>query len=65
MAVKTENGVEFLLEAAQKQGISCSTVKDGHVFIITKLQLQAFLAQCEEKGSDMLTVFVKRPDFQN
>lgn len=63
--VKTESSAEFLMELAEKQGVVCSSVKDGHVLIFMKTQLQAFLAEIEAKQTDRVVVFVKRADPSN
>lgn len=66
MATKSEaEGAEFLLELAEKTGVACSTVKDGHVLIFTKKHLEGLLATINESGQDKCIVLVKRPDFKN
>lgn len=65
MAVKTEDGTDFLIESAEKQGIACATVKDGHVLVFTKSHLEMLLKAVNDKGSDKCVVFVKRLDFAN
>jgi len=57
--------VNYLLEAAEKQGIACSTVKDGHVFVLTKLHLLAILSAMDEKKTDKAVLFVKKPGLLN
>lgn len=63
--VKVESGAEFLLELAEREGVACSSVKDGHVLIFMKAKLQAMLAEIEAKQADRAIVFVKRPDPAN
>jgi hypothetical protein len=63
MGVKTEVGPEYLLEVADTQGVSVSSVRDGHVFVFTKSHLEGMLRPIEANGSDRCVVFVKRHDF--
>lgn len=65
MGVKTEAGPDYLLEVADKQGVSVSSVKDGHVFVFTKSHLEGMLRSIEAKGGDRCIVFVKQQDFTN
>lgn len=62
MSVKTDNGVEFLLEQAKATGVACSTVKDGHVLVFTRKHLQHILSSMNDQNE--VIVFVKRPDFE-
>ena len=64
MSTKAD-GADFLLELAEKTGIACSTVKDGHVLIFTKNHLEGLLKAINDSGQDKCVVFVKRPDFQH
>ena len=53
----------YLAEMAKHQGgVACATVKDGHILLFSKEALQRLIAQCDEKGSDKVIVFVKRAD---
>jgi hypothetical protein len=64
MSTKAE-GADFLMELADKTGVACSTVKDGHVLIFTKKHLEGLLEKINESGQDKCVVFVQRPDFKN
>lgn len=65
MAVKTDDPTGFMVEQAEKQGISCTTVKDGHVLIFTQSHLEKILETLKASGKDKCVVFVQRPDFNN
>lgn len=61
MATIDDTGVDFLMEVVKHQGIGCATVKDGHVLVFKRAKLQEILDAHPE--NEMLTIFVKRPDF--
>lgn len=65
MSIKTEDCGRFLVELAEKHGVACSTVKDGHVLIFTKAHLQMLMEKIESSGHDKCIVFVKRPSISN
>lgn len=54
---------EFFIESANKMGIACSTVKDGHVLLFKREYLQKILDTNPDKES--ILIFVKRPDFKD
>ncbi len=64
MSTKAD-GADFLMELADKIGVACSTVKDGHVLIFTKSHLEGLLKAVTDSGQEKCVVFVKRPDFGN
>jgi len=53
------------MELADKTGVACSTVKDGHVLVFTKSHLEQLLQKVVESGQDKCIVFVKRSEFKN
>ena len=59
MAIKTDDGVEFLYEVVDKTGVACATVSDGHVIVFQRQKLLQLLQQTE--GKDKVVIFVKRP----
>lgn len=61
--MKTDNESEFLLAMAEKNGVACATVSDGHVLVFKRSALEKILAQTE--GKDVLTIFIKRPEMQS
>lgn len=65
MSTKSSDGIEYLLELADKTGVACSSVKDGHILIFTKSHLEQLLQKVVESGQNNCVVFVKRPDFKN
>jgi len=65
MSLKKEVGVDFLIDAAEKEGVACSTVSDGHVLVFKKSCLESLLKMMADKGTDSCVVFVKRQEFLN
>ncbi len=63
MAVKTDDGVEYLKALADVQGVACASVTDGHVLIFKKWKLEEILKAIGEK--DQAVVFVQRPEAKN
>lgn len=56
--------IKQAVDAAKLNGVSATTVQDGHVLIFTKEKLQELLAAAESTEREMVIVVVKRPDFQ-
>lgn len=64
--VDDTNPAEYLMEMAKHQGgVACATTKDGHVLVFSRQSLVNLLAQCDERQSDKVVVFVKRQDMAN
>ncbi len=62
-SVKTDDGIDYLLEMAKASGgVSCSTVKDGHIIVFSKEALMNLLAKASESGKEQVIVFIKRQD---
>lgn len=64
MSVKTDDPAEYLIEAANREGIACASVSDGHVLIFTKKHLENVLATMAQSGQEKCIVFVKRQEFK-
>lgn len=64
MSTKVDES-EFMMELADRTGVACATVKDGHVLVFTKAQLEQLVAKAGEAKDSKVVIFVKRPDFQN
>lgn len=62
MSIKTEDGVEFLIEMCNRSGVACSSVKDGQVFLFKRSVLEKIIANNLDK--ELISIFVKRPDVQ-
>jgi hypothetical protein len=60
--IKTEDGVDYFLEIADKSGVAVTSVRDGHVFSFSKGHLEGMLDAIKESGSDHVLVFVKNSD---
>lgn len=63
MAAKTENEGEYLSELADLNGVSCATVKDGHVLVFKRSKLEQILRDIGDK--EKVVIFIKRPDMQS
>lgn len=60
MAVKTDSGIDYLLELADRDGIAVTSVTDGHVFVLTRKHVQGILKMMDDKVTDRAVIFVKR-----
>ncbi len=58
-----DKGIDFLLETVEQEGVACSTVADGHVFIFKRNHLVDLLEK--NPGSGNVVIFVKKRDFKN
>lgn len=63
MSTKSEDCADFLNELAERNGVACSTVSDGHVLVFTEKALESLLERARENGK--VVVFVKRNDMQS
>lgn len=57
-----EKAIDFQIESAEINGISCTTVKDGHVFIFKKDFMEKLLKKYPD--NDTFTIFVQRREFK-
>ncbi len=55
--------IKQAVEVAKLEGVSASTVKEGHVLIFTKSKLEELLAAADSTDRKMVIILVKRPDF--
>ncbi len=62
MSIKTEDASEFLLAAAEANGVACATVDDGHVLIFKRAKLEEILRSVGDR--EQVVIFVKRPNMQ-
>ena len=65
MSTKADDGLDFMLELADKTGVAVTSVSDGHVLIFTKKHLEGILKAITDSGQDKCVVFVKKPEFKN
>lgn len=61
--IDDKNGIDFMMKVLDHQGVTASTVSDGHVIIFKRETLQAILDN--NPDSKTLTIFVKRPEFND
>lgn len=61
MTVKSDDGIDYLMELAEQQGVACTSVTDGHILVFTKRQIEAILFKINETNQDKCVVFVQRP----
>lgn len=52
------------VDVAKSEGVSATTVKEGHVLIFTKSKLEELLAAADSTDRKMVIILVKRPDFE-
>lgn len=62
MSIKTDDATEFLLEAAEANGVACATVTDGHVLVFKRTKLEEVLKTTGDR--ETVVIFVKRPTMQ-
>lgn len=62
MSDDTGAAADFLNELAEKNGVACATVDDGHVLIFKTETLERLLESSRKSGK--VVVFVKRQDMQ-
>jgi len=60
MGIKTDDGLEFMMELMNLEGIACATVADGHVIVMTREKLLQILEALGDKKEFVL--FIKRRD---
>lgn len=58
-----DKAIDFLMESAEKLGVSCATTKDGHVLVFKKDFLKNLLEKNIDR--DTIAIFIKRNDFKN
>lgn len=59
---QSNKAIEFFTEIAERNGVACSTVTDGHVLLFDRAFMQKIINQNDE---DKIMIFIKRPDFKN
>lgn len=59
---QANKAIEFFTEIAERNGVACSTVSDGHVLLFDRAFMQKIINQNDE---DKIMIFIKRPDFKN
>jgi len=59
------NIAEFLLELSKHQGgISCATVSDGHILVMSKAAVERLLDAASGSEREHVVVFIKRNDMK-
>jgi hypothetical protein len=61
MSIKEDFGPEHLLQQADEDGISVTSVNDGHMFVFTKKNVENLLKVMADANSDKCMVFVRQP----
>lgn len=58
-----EETAEFITELADKNGVACATVKDGHVLLFKRKTLRELIEKFPDK--ETIAIFVKRAAYDN
>lgn len=58
-----DKAADFLLEMLKKQGVACSTTKDGHILMFQRKFLQAMLDKDPDKED--FVILVQKQEFKN
>jgi hypothetical protein len=51
--------IEKMMSSIATEGVACTKVQDGHVFVFSEKVLRSMLDKISSSGADKITVFVK------